>query len=246
MLSRTPAAWQSGPDSASSLPSSDSGGGGPLCAPNVLQTLGSLLLRPASACLSGSALAPTRLLSCFSDPDSDAATHDFYFVFLPDKEKENGDRIIDGEPCEKGSNPWQVALLKGNDLHCGGALLNARWVITAAHCKMRHAPPQPARPRPARQAPPQPTRPRPRPTRPKPRPVRQAPPCPTSLRPVPQGPSSAPSIRPRPAFQAPAGPGPQSPSAPPSLRPLPGPLGPRPASSRSLSQLSRCPDSRSL
>ncbi|XP_049643052.1 kallikrein-7-like [Suncus etruscus] len=51
-------------------------------------------------------------------------------------EDKSGDRIIDGEPCQKGSNPWQVALLKGNDLHCGGALLNNRWVITAAHCKM--------------------------------------------------------------------------------------------------------------
>nr|XP_020015534.1 kallikrein-7 [Castor canadensis] len=47
-----------------------------------------------------------------------------------------GDRIIDGYPCEQGSHPWQVALLNGNQLHCGGVLVNEHWVLTAAHCKM--------------------------------------------------------------------------------------------------------------
>ncbi|XP_037675273.1 kallikrein-7-like [Choloepus didactylus] len=49
---------------------------------------------------------------------------------------DSGDKIIEGKPCAKGSHPWQVALLKGNQLHCGGVLVDQWWVLTAAHCKM--------------------------------------------------------------------------------------------------------------
>ncbi|XP_040834276.1 kallikrein-7 [Ochotona curzoniae] len=51
-------------------------------------------------------------------------------------DKSGGDKIIEGVPCQRGSHPWQVALLSGSQLHCGGVLLNERWVLTAAHCKM--------------------------------------------------------------------------------------------------------------
>uniref|UniRef100_G1PPZ4 Peptidase S1 domain-containing protein n=2 Tax=Myotis lucifugus TaxID=59463 RepID=G1PPZ4_MYOLU len=51
-------------------------------------------------------------------------------------EKNTADRIIDGVPCPRGSHPYQVALLKGNQLHCGGVLVNEEWVVTAAHCQM--------------------------------------------------------------------------------------------------------------
>ncbi|XP_016061461.1 PREDICTED: kallikrein-7-like [Miniopterus natalensis] len=50
--------------------------------------------------------------------------------------KDAGDRIIDGVPCPRASHPWQVALLKGSQLHCGGVLVNEQWVLTAAHCQM--------------------------------------------------------------------------------------------------------------
>ncbi|XP_007492237.1 kallikrein-7 [Monodelphis domestica] len=47
----------------------------------------------------------------------------------------DGERIIQGVECNKNTHPWQVALFDGNQLHCGGVLVAANWVLTAAHCR---------------------------------------------------------------------------------------------------------------
>ncbi|XP_069313024.1 kallikrein-7 [Eulemur rufifrons] len=53
-----------------------------------------------------------------------------------DQGDKSGEKIIGGVPCPRGSHPWQVALLSGSQLHCGGVLVNEWWVLTAAHCEM--------------------------------------------------------------------------------------------------------------
>ncbi|XP_054566135.1 kallikrein-7-like [Eptesicus fuscus] len=48
----------------------------------------------------------------------------------------NGERIINGVVCPRGSHPWQVALYYNNTLQCAGVLINKWWVLTVAHCQM--------------------------------------------------------------------------------------------------------------
>ncbi|XP_006763927.1 PREDICTED: kallikrein-7 [Myotis davidii] len=47
----------------------------------------------------------------------------------------NGERIVNGAPCSRGSHPWQVALMRGRDTQCTGVLIHAQWVLTVGHCR---------------------------------------------------------------------------------------------------------------
>ncbi len=44
-------------------------------------------------------------------------------------------KVVNGTPLEDGEAPWHVLLEDMNSgQHCGGAILNVRFILTAAHC----------------------------------------------------------------------------------------------------------------
>lgn len=49
-------------------------------------------------------------------------------------------RIIGGTPIAIEAAPWQVLLTVRSQQQCGGALLNNRWIVTAAHCVDQNRP----------------------------------------------------------------------------------------------------------
>ncbi|CAN7989402.1 unnamed protein product, partial [Ixodes hexagonus] len=52
-----------------------------------------------------------------------------------DEMQGGGGKVVGGKEVKKGSHPWQVLFrFPEQPAHCGGALLNERWVMTAAHC----------------------------------------------------------------------------------------------------------------
>lgn len=48
-------------------------------------------------------------------------------------------RIIGGTAAAGGAYPWQAAVQRGDGSFCGGVIIDARHVLTAAHCTARSA-----------------------------------------------------------------------------------------------------------
>ncbi|XP_019375093.1 PREDICTED: ovochymase-2 isoform X1 [Gavialis gangeticus] len=70
------------------------------------------------------------LLSVRKDPRCGQKPHETkpwsYFNLLT--------RIVGGNQVEQGSHPWQVSLKRRQRHFCGGTIVSAQWVVTAAHC----------------------------------------------------------------------------------------------------------------
>lgn len=67
-------------------------------------------------------------------PLRDSIVQDLHGVFLIEP------KIVGGLKAKAGDDPWQVALLRADKAEpvrrpfCGGSLVSATWVVTAAHC----------------------------------------------------------------------------------------------------------------
>ncbi|XP_044739535.1 trypsin alpha-3-like [Chrysoperla carnea] len=68
----------------------------------------------------------------------------FYFLNLvstaviPIKNEHLESRIVGGSSAKRGQFPYQIMIYKDDKKHCGGSILDANHIITAAHCVVKN------------------------------------------------------------------------------------------------------------
>lgn len=78
----------------------------------------------------------------FSNPyrpdEVDTSVENFFARIPRSKRNENYTdtilRVVGGRPSQPAAWPWVVSVYRNGIFHCGGAILNPTWIITAAHC----------------------------------------------------------------------------------------------------------------
>jgi len=45
-----------------------------------------------------------------------------------------GPYIINGDLAKRGAWPWHVSVFYQGSYHCGGSIVNSKWILIAAHC----------------------------------------------------------------------------------------------------------------
>ena len=73
------------------------------------------------------------MLVCLFCPTNNFYQNKKYFLGTCGISVANG-RIVAGVKSQSGQWPWQVAIMKYGEFHCGGSLITPQWVVTAAHC----------------------------------------------------------------------------------------------------------------
>ncbi|XP_074201528.1 testisin isoform X1 [Camelus bactrianus] len=92
-------------------------------------------VRPPGGALLCSGHLDRRLKGASSSPLSPASGfQNSSLLTWPCGQRSIPTRIVGGKDTELGRWPWQASLRLWGSHHCGGSLLNRRWVLSAAHC----------------------------------------------------------------------------------------------------------------